>query len=66
MAKTELYLFITVNDVEPVIRGPYTSEEARDRAARRYQSKKIEDGLFRLNITDGKPTTEAYSGAFFD
>lgn len=73
------YLLVVQGDVEPVLRGPYKSEAARDRAAKRHRmtDPEMEDGLFPLDVpntflemtarADGnKPEIRAYSGAFFD
>lgn len=69
------YLIVVHGDIEPVLRGPYKSEAARDRAAKRHRmtDPEMHDGLFPLDVPmqraaypEFKPEIHAYSGAFFD
>lgn len=44
------YVLQIVGDVEPVLHGPYTSQDARDRRARalRVEDRQQENGLYRI------------------
>lgn len=71
--EVEYYLVPVWGDIEPETRGPYDSEEERDRAAREIRAQDIEDngyddrsGLYTLTIKDGKPEIDGYSGGFFE
>ena len=66
---TERYLVIVEGDVDPSLRGPYSTEERRDRAALRHrrQDPEMRDGIFKLNIRTGRrPQFSTYSGGFFN
>jgi hypothetical protein len=65
---TALYLFVTLNDIEPEILGPFNTESERDKAAGIYRNTEgIESGIFRLDIDEkGKPNTDSYSGGEMD
>jgi hypothetical protein len=66
MSSKQHYLVIVVGDVEPELEGPFSCEDARDDAARRYRKTNGDyDGLYWLDI-DGVPEIGAYSGAFFE
>ncbi len=62
------YLFVTEDDVEPEIQGPFGSAEERDAAARAFRNEHGSDhGLFPLDILDdGMPETWAYSSAYLE
>lgn len=64
MARTDSYLIIIIGDVQPFIRGPYKSEKHRDIAAK-SAGLKYKNGIFKLDITNGKPNMEAYSHGYF-
>lgn len=65
--KRGFYLFVTWGDVEPEVIGPFPSEDARnDKAKEIRQEEGDENGIFMLDIVDGKPETYAYSGGFFE
>jgi hypothetical protein len=68
MRKKALYLQIIVSDVEPEIIGPFNSEEERLNAAidHRQEDPDKEDGLFKLDITDGIPEIGTFSGGDLD
>lgn len=51
-----LYLLLIYADVEPEVRGPYKTDDARRRAARAHRVRRQDrDGLFRLNIDPDAP-----------
>jgi len=61
------YLVIVYGDVEPALKGPYKTEQARDCAAFRHRQKTDKDGVYKLNVTTaGAPQIGAYSGGFMD
>jgi len=71
----KFYLIVVYDDVTPEIKGAYTSEAARDRAAKRFRMEDPEghNGLFPLDVPLSadpsrafKPKVWAYSGAFFE
>lgn len=64
------YLFITVNDIESDVIGPFENEDIRDKAAKliRKDDPEKNNGIFMLNISGHVHlivTTEDYSGGFF-
>ena len=64
------YLLIIRGDVEPQLKGPFPTSDARDRYALTYRhtrDKSAEDGLYPLDqAKDGKLSVDAYSGGFFE
>jgi hypothetical protein len=74
----QFYLLQVVDNLYPVIHGPYSSPETRDEMAKtlRKADPDKENGLFKLTVTvitcgpDNIPATgakvETYSGGFFD
>lgn len=59
------YLFITVNDVEPFVFGPYKTNRERDLEAGKHRHENgNSDGIFRLDVDKrGYATTWEYSNA---
>lgn len=62
------FLFITVDDVEPNIKGPFDTPDKRTAFAKAFRDKEGPGhGVFALDIdANGVPDTWAYPGAFFD
>lgn len=62
------FLLIVEGDVEPIAKGPYESDEARDRAAiNEKRERGDQDGIYWLNVSErGLPFTGSYSGKFFE
>ncbi len=61
----EYYLVVVYNDIEPSLHGPFKSELWRDIEARRLRkSRGDEDGIYPMDIRDGKPDIYTYSGGF--
>jgi hypothetical protein len=63
--KTEYYLIRIFGDVDPVIVGEYKSNKERDKAARKIREEDdqdLHDGLYRLDIVNGKPVIDSFSG----
>jgi hypothetical protein len=57
----EFYLIITWDDIEPELRGPFPSDQARLDQAQSFRAAEGRDhGLFRLDITNGRPAVEAF------
>lgn len=65
--KDELYLLFVWGDIEPELKGPFSSVTKRNKAARQFRKKEgREHGIFMLGIEpSGKPWVGGYSGAFF-
>jgi hypothetical protein len=62
------YVVFVEGDVEPTLHGPFSSEEARDEAARKLRKADRLDpksGIYRLDCTPA-PKIDSYSGAFFE
>lgn len=68
MGKKALYLQVVVNDVELELYGPFKTEIDRMKAAieHRQADEDKEDGLFKLDIIDGKPKVSTFCGGDFD
>jgi len=65
--KTEYYLIRVLGDVEPFIQGQYNSDEERLKRAQEIRKTDGDhDGLYRLNIVDGKPEISCFYGNEFD
>ena len=64
--ETRRYVLQVVGDVEPKLNGPYASEKARDRAARKLRKETGgEDGIYSLDVrADWTPEVGAYSAGF--
>jgi len=64
----KMYLFVTHNDIESEITGPFKNSDERDEAAREIREDEGEEtGIFMLNVgSDGVPECSDYSGGFFD
>lgn len=51
---SDLYMLVTVGDVEPVLQGPFATDTARCAAAVDYrQQKDHDDGLYRIDVAKG-------------
>jgi hypothetical protein len=62
------YVVFIDGDVEPYLHGPFNTEKARDKAARKLRAEDRQDpksGIYRLDCTPAL-RVEAYSGAFFE
>ncbi len=65
--KTEYYLIRIIGDVEPSIEGQYNSDEERLKEAQEIRETDGDhDGLYRLNIINGKPEISCFFGNEFD
>lgn len=66
--KIECYLIETVGDIDPVLHGPYTTSSGRNKAALHLRGKdpQGENGIFALDVIDGKLSVYAYSGGFME
>ena len=68
-SKTDLYLIIVWNDVEPELHGPFYTQQERDNAAKEICLRDPEgrNGLFRLDqnarLSGGGLTVTSFSGA---
>jgi hypothetical protein len=64
MGKKALYLQVVVKDIEPELLGPFKTEGERLIAAinHREEDTDKEDGLFKLDIIDGKPKISTFYG----
>jgi hypothetical protein len=66
------YYLLTVSCGDPEVYGPYKSDEARDRKAKRMvragEVDPVNDdaNIFALNVENGKPKVYAYPGDFFE
>lgn len=64
------FLLIMIEDVDPLIYGPFSDAFARDQAALNYRQREghFEDGLFMLDITQAmhRPTVSTYPSKFFE
>ncbi len=63
------YVLEIEGDIEPKLRGPYKSTDARDRAAKRLRGKdkEKENGIFALDLmNNGKIRVWAYSAGFLE
>jgi hypothetical protein len=60
------YILHVEGDIEPSLKGPYKTSGTRDLAARRLRQKtEGKDGVFWMDVTDGKaPVVGSYSGGF--
>ena len=64
---SKYWVIETVDDVEPVLHGPYTTRERRDIKARALRRKQDEPaGLYMLDFEKGRLRIGAYSGWFFE
>lgn len=61
------YILFVYNDIEPEIRGPYTSAEIRDQTAKQMRKNygEQEHGIFALDAKS-KPQVSAYSAGFME
>lgn len=65
-ATTDLYLTHVEGDVFLMVLGPFSSEEERLEKARELRRESSEDGVYILNITDGKPSMDCFSAREVD
>ena len=73
LASNWLYLIRVMDDVTPILLGPYKTEAARLRAARRLRKNdpEMHDGIFQLDcpVLPGirrRPVVSTYSGGQLD
>jgi len=66
VAGMRFFVLQVVGDIEPKLHGPYASQKARDKMAKRLRKETAgEDGIFRLDVrADGRPEVCAYSAGF--
>jgi hypothetical protein len=68
--KTKYYLLQVIGDVEPVLHGPFDTDEARDAHARLLRDEDrsdLKDGLYQLDVdAHGVPAVNAYCGGDFN
>jgi len=65
--KEEYYLIRILGDTEPFIEGQYNSDEERLKEAREIRETDGDhDGLYRLNIVEGKPEISCFFVNEFD
>ena len=50
MSKSKLYLLVIEGGVEPEVRGPYATDQARLKEARKVRKNSDEDGVFRAEV----------------
>ncbi|MBU1248747.1 MAG: hypothetical protein KKB70_08615 [Proteobacteria bacterium] len=67
MQKIDRYLIVSHGDVDPEIRGPFVNDEEVVTQARAYRlGESDDDGLFRLNVIDGKPEIHTFCGGVLE
>jgi len=65
--KTEYYLIRILGDTNPYIEGQYNSDEERLKEAQEIRKDNGDhDGLYRLNIVEGKPEISCFFVNEFD
>lgn len=67
--KKAFYVEVVHGDVEPELLGPFRSELARDMEAKRQRQTVDptgENGIFWLDLVDGKPSVGPYTGGFLN
>jgi hypothetical protein len=63
--KANLYLVIVYGDIEPEL-FPFETVVERDNAAIEHKRNNgDDDGIFKLDVVDGKPEMTTYSNKFF-
>ena len=61
----KLYLVIVLGDVEPILAGPFETEQMRDdHAAMHRELEGDKDGIYKLDINN-MPSISAYPASFF-
>ena len=61
--KKKLYLLHIEGDVEPCLKGPYTTDRGRLLVARKIRRQTDEDGVYRLDTdSKGNPFVYSFSG----
>lgn len=63
------YLIVVVDDIEPEVRGPFSSDEQRVESAQYLRKKDPEkkNGMFRLNISENCiPTIDSFGAGEVD
>jgi hypothetical protein len=65
--ETKYYLLEVEGGVEPVVRGPYATEDQRDNAAKKIRrTQEEDDGLFWAEIDEtGALVAGSYTAGFF-
>lgn len=74
MTKTEpvvtRWLVYVWEDIEPKTAGPYESDDDRDKAAKAIRTEQNAanetGGIYPLDVVDGVPSIDTYSGGFFE
>jgi hypothetical protein len=68
VATPTYYLAHIEGDVDPILHGPFETEDARNEKAVeiRLSGGDLLDGLFKLDIKAGKPELNAYTGGEID
>jgi hypothetical protein len=62
----QYYVLVAWGCVEIELVGPFETEELRDKRARELRKESdTNDGVWALDLIDGKPTVGDYSGGFF-
>lgn len=64
----ECYLIEVIGDIEPVLHGPYKTSHSRNGEALLLRMNDIEkkNGIFALDIINGKPSIYTYSGGYME
>ena len=63
------YIIEVVEDVEPVLHGPYNTEDQQDQKALdiRLHDPEMNNGIYPLKVSAGaKVKIDSYGGGFFD
>jgi len=64
---TTYWLIFVWGDLEPGLCGPYGTELERDNDAKLLRKREGDKhGYYPLDVTDGIPKVDSYSGAFFE
>jgi hypothetical protein len=64
----QYYVVVVVDGIEPTLDGPYTDSAARDRAAiaARRDDEALDNGIFALDVEDGRVEMWAYGSSYLD
>lgn len=70
LTASRFYVLQVIGDVEPLLHGPFETEEERDALARKVHDKSddggLYDGVYAVEIKNGEMSVDSYSGAFFE
>lgn len=66
MSKSKLYVLHVEGCIEPSVKGPFKNCKARDAKAKKLRNADEDDGVFWLDVKDGKPIVGSYSGGFME